>query len=210
MRELRLVNRYFQPKFILDIGANTGGWYGEGKIAFGEDVTIISVEGNIYCEQELLKNNPNSIIALLSDKEHYQDFFLNSSFLLSTGSSIYRELSQHFSHDNAKCVRIKTKTLDKLFAKLSFDLIKLDTQGSELDILRGGLHTLQKAKGCIIEVSHKPYNLGAPLSHEVVNFMLEQNFLLKETLSTNGELHQSDYLFINEWWLNCYEKITKE
>jgi len=207
---LSLVNKYFHPKLILDIGANTGAWFIKAQEAFGDDTIIISVEGNIYCEQTLLSSNPNSIIALLSDKEHYQDFFLNSSFLLSTGSSIYKELSQHFSHDNTKCVRIKTKTLDRLFAKLSFDLIKLDTQGSELDILKGGIHTLKKAKGCIIEVSHKPYNLGAPLSHEVVNFMLEQNFLLKETLSTDAAVHQSDYLFINEWWLNCYEKITKE
>lgn len=210
MRELRLVNKYFQPKDILDIGANTGSWYISAKKAFGWDANVISVEGNIHCKKLLFKTNPNSVIALLSDKEHYQDFFLNSEYLLSTGSSIYRELSQHFSHDNTKCIRIKTTTLDKLFSRLTFDLIKLDTQGSELDILRGGLHTLKKAKGCIVEVSHKPYNLGAPLSHEVVNFMLEQNFLLKETLSTNPEVHQSDYLFINEWWLNCYEKITKE
>tara|TARA_B110000503_G_C6992133_1_gene347799 strand:- start:208 stop:837 length:630 start_codon:yes stop_codon:yes gene_type:complete len=207
---LSLVNKYFHPKLILDIGANTGGWFIKAKEAFGGDTTIISVEANIHCKKFLFKNNPYSIIALLSYKEHYQDFFLNSSFLLSTGSSIYKELSEHFSYDNARCLSIKTKTLDRLFAKLSFDLIKLDTQGSELDILKGGIHTLKKAKGCIIEVSHKPYNLGAPLSHEVVNFMLEHKFLLKETLSTHAAVDQSDYLFINEWWLNCYEKITKE
>ena len=40
--------------------------------------------------------------------------------------------------------------------------------------------------------------------------MLEHKFLLKETLSTQAAVDQSDYLFINEWWLNCYEKITKE
>ena len=40
--------------------------------------------------------------------------------------------------------------------------------------------------------------------------MLEQQFFLKETLDTNSKLHQSDYLFINEWWLNCYEKIIQK
>ena len=150
-------------------------------------------------------------MALLSDEnDKWENFFLNTHALLSTGSSIYQELSQHFRPDNTKCIRIKTKTLDRLFTKLTFDLIKLDTQGSEMDILKGGLHTLKKSKGCIIEVSHKPYNKNAPLSHEVVNFMLEQKFFLKETLATNNVVHQSDYLFINEWWLNCYEKIIQE
>ncbi len=206
---LPLVTNYFHPKMILDIGANAGHWYLDAKQHFG-DAVILSVEGNPHCYRFLKKTNPNCIIALLSDKEKYVDFFLNSENLLSSGSSIYVELSRHFGYNNTKCVRLKTKTLDRIFSRVIFDLIKLDTQGSELDILKGGIHTLKKAKGCIVEVSHKPYNKGAPLSYEIINFMLEQDFLLKETLDTNGELHQSDYLFINEWWLNCYEKIIQE
>lgn len=206
---LKLVTEYFQPKKILDVGANTGQWYKQAKECF-PDSRIISVEGNIHCMRDLLKNNPNSVNVFLAEEEGYSDFFINKENLLSTGSSIYKEISQHFRHDNTKCMRVKTKTLDRLFAKLDFDLIKLDTQGSEVDILKGGLHTLKKAKGCIVEVSHKPYNTNAPLSHEVVDFMLEQQFFLKETLDTNSELHQSDYLFINEWWLNCYEKIIQK
>lgn len=207
--KLSLVRKYFEPKNILDIGANVGQWHRHAKLVFS-DSKFTCVEGNVFCKNLLFKNNCNSIISLLGKDEDYHDFFLNTDSIISTGSSLYLELTDSFNYDNTKCIRVKTKLLDNLFPVESFDLIKLDTQGSEIDILKGGIHTLRRSKGCIIEVSHKPYNKGAPLSHEVVNFMLDNDFYLRETLSTNERTHQSDYFFINEWWLNCYEQFMQE
>ena len=40
----------------------------------------------------------------------------------------------------------------------TFDLIKLDTQGSEIDILNGGSHMIKNTTAIIVEVSHVEYN----------------------------------------------------
>ncbi len=56
--------------------------------------------------------------------------------------------------------------------------IKLDTQGSELGILKGGLGPLDSAVGCEIEVEFSPLYQGQPLFSDVDTFMRSQGFVL--------------------------------
>lgn len=200
--------KYFVPENILDIGANVGQFYKLCQSVFSES-KILSIEGNILCKPHLLKVNPNSIFCLLDSEPRYRDFFLNRDCLLSTGSSVYLELTKHFEYDKAISVSVKTNTLDNILPYQVFDLIKLDTQGSEIDILKGGKRLMQRAKGCIVEVSHQPYNLDAPLSYEVVDYMLNNNFALRKTLDTNKKTSQSDFFFVNKWW-EYYDKFMQE
>ena len=62
-----------------------------------------------------------------------------------------------------------TYTLDELYDgyTATFDLVKLDTQGSEIDILNGGSHMIKNTTAIIVEVSHVEYNENAPLVDEV-------------------------------------------
>jgi hypothetical protein len=57
-------------------------------------------------------------------------------------------------------------------------LLKLDVQGFELEVLRGGRRTLELSEVVIMEVSLLPYNDGAPLFADVVAFMNEEGFVL--------------------------------
>ena len=41
------------------------------------------------------------------------------------------------------------------------DLIKIDVQGAEVDIIKGGLNTINNAKRLIVELQHTEYNQGA-------------------------------------------------
>jgi FkbM family methyltransferase len=56
--------------------------------------------------------------------------------------------------------------------------IKLDTQGSELGILKGGLGVLGSALGCEIEVEFSPLYGGQPLFSDVDAFMRSNGFVL--------------------------------
>ena len=47
----------------------------------------------------------------------------------------------------------KATTIDSLFAGKTFDLIKLDVQGAELNVMRGGEHTMGNAKALMAEIS---------------------------------------------------------
>jgi hypothetical protein len=43
-------------------------------------------------------------------------------------------------------------------------LVKIDVQGAEVDIIRGGLNTLKHTTRMIVELQHTEYNKGAPLN----------------------------------------------
>jgi hypothetical protein len=73
--------------------------------------------------------------------------------------------------------KVKLQRLDDLFTEgTKFELIKLDTQGSELDILRGGKNTVSKSSAVILEVAYVEYNLGSPLAEEVIDYMKSIEF----------------------------------
>jgi len=55
-----------------------------------------------------------------------------------------------FSKENLIKEKVILNTIDNLFLNTRIDLIKIDTEGSEYDILVGGLKTIQKYKPLIL------------------------------------------------------------
>ena len=76
---------------------------------------------------------------------------------------------------------VDTTTLD-LWAKEAgvdvVDYIKVDTQGTELEILRGGTKVLSTVRCLEVEVEFNPIYLGQPLFAEVDIFLRSQGFVL--------------------------------
>lgn len=56
--------------------------------------------------------------------------------------------------------------------------LKIDTQGSELDILKGGVNCLRGAVGVEVEVEFSPLYVGQPLFSDVDSFLRSQGFSL--------------------------------
>ena len=50
-------------------------------------------------------------------------------------------------------------------------MIKIDTQGSELDIIKGGKNIISQAKYVILELSLKEYNKNAPNITDTISYM---------------------------------------
>jgi FkbM family methyltransferase len=201
---LNLIQKYFNPEHILDIGGHTGEFFLLAK-QFFPYADIFVVEGNKDCEPYLKELNTPYLIRLLGSEKKKTVFYKNKQDLISTGNSIYREVTPHFSDENLIKEEIQQYTIDTTFKEADFDLIKLDTQGSEIDILKGGERIAKKAKGILMEVSVEKYNEGSPLYNEIVDFMDRYGFLEKETLAEyesvteyNLKVHQKDILFINK------------
>lgn len=194
---LELVKKYFIPKKILDIGAHVGE-FNEHCCRYFKDCYILSIEGNSNCEFFLKEKNINYLIYLLGEKNIKTTFFKNKDSL-GTGHSIYKELTNHYNDENIIKEEIELETLDDVLQKHNifdtFDLIKIDTQGSEIDILKGGNKTVSNAKGIILEVSYRAYNENAPLENDVIDYMNSINFQLKEELDNNEAVGQRDLFF---------------
>ncbi len=78
-------------------------------------------------------------------------------------------------------VQIQTNTLDLWMLQNNIyyaDYIKIDTQGSELEILKGGISTLKKVRCIEVEVEFNPIYLGQAVFSDVDHFLRSQGFVL--------------------------------
>ena len=168
------------PVTILDIGAHIGEFYGWAKYEWPNSV-IWMIESN-EIHESTLKNltsgkNDEYLIAALGDKEREVTFYTRGDKPHTEGNSYYKEANYWDIPHLVLESKRKLQRLDDLFTDdTKFELIKIDTQGSELDILRGGKNLVSRASVVILEVSYIEYNLGAPLSDEVIEYMTEIGF----------------------------------
>lgn len=197
---LSLVEQYFNPGTILDIGANVGQFHKLAQMTFPR-AYIFSIEANPECEPYLRTLGSNHYIGLLARDNSEYDFYGRTADPIGTGNSVYRELTHFYSADQLQIIKQQGIKLDDLFTDDStFDLIKIDTQGSELDIMTGGRNLCKRAKAILLEVSLTKYNEGAPLYSEVLQYMKDFGFEKKDLLDEafNHGSHQQDILFLNK------------
>lgn len=192
---LKNLNQY-NFNSVLDIGAHHGNFYRElSKIKHIEKWLLI--EANKNCESHLASLNVPFKIAMLSDRVKNQPYYQHKFDNTCTGNSYYRELSHHYKDENIIIDILTTCTLDDIVNNEQYDFIKIDTQGAEIDILKGGLRTLKNAKLVLLETSVIPYNENAPLQKEVVEFMYSNGFnnhiVIDQLMLPN--IHQEDLLF---------------
>jgi len=192
-------------KTVLDVGANVGQFAGEIR-SFFPNIFILCIEPNKDCERYLRASRLNYIICCPSDCKSTKKFYRMKSDPLGTGHSLYKENTYHYDGDNLIVEEIETNTMDSILdeswlGNLAFDLIKLDTQGSELDILKGCPKTLSKCKMVLAETDTGNYNQGCPSQKDVVDFMEKNNFVVYDVIEnqiSNGKIFQQDILFIRK------------
>ena len=197
----------FKPRTILDIGAQIGDFYKECKQVW-PDSQIMMIEATQECEPYLKDTGGNYLIAVLSDTKKTIPFYKTKLAETNTGNSVYKELTSAYSDENLIVEERTTYTLDELYDgyTATFDLIKLDTQGSEIDIMNGGLHLLKNTTAIIIEVSHVEYNEKAPLVEEVKEYMESIGFIYNMEIGrsystdfqTEDGIIQRDFVFVNK------------
>jgi FkbM family methyltransferase len=160
------------------------------------NMEILMLEANPFCDFALKNTGIPYEMVCLSNEEKEVKFYFEDSNFMGTGASYYIEKTPHYSKQQH--VVLQTKLLDDVVGDRSFDFIKMDTQGSELDILRGGQKTAQKAKYILLELSLVEYNEKAPLKDEVIAYMDSIGFKPTELIDTHyheGVLIQEDWMF---------------
>ena len=169
----RLAERGFQPGGIIDVGAYEGGWTRLATSIFGS-VPILMVEAQINkvpALKRVIADIPNARLAsaALSDMPGQKLTF----YEMETGSSLFAEQSSAARSETI----VLTQTLDDVAAEMGNNLfLKIDVQGAELNVLKGGPKTLARTELVQLEVALLQYNEGAPLMAEVIAFMAERDF----------------------------------
>jgi hypothetical protein len=120
----------------------------------------------------------------------------------TTGSSVLPEMTSY----DKEGIRLRMDTLDSLTENAGSGglgtplLMKLDVQGFELEILKGGKKALGASEVVIMEASLLEYNEGAPLFADVVAFMRQEGFEVydfcgQNRRETDHALFQTDVVF---------------
>ena len=198
----------------LDIGANCGQFFDSLKELYPQ-ASITMVEANPHCERFLQrKNSPYHMIAL-SEKKGTLEFFTTKQKPRSKGASFYPEVNwKNIPKDEILKINVEVSTLDILFENQTFDLVKIDVQGAELDIINGGTEFLQSNNFLLIEVSLVEYNQGAPLAVDVVKRLENLGFYILDCIDDHisaGQVIQLDLLFsknINAHNTDCVKEYT--
>jgi FkbM family methyltransferase len=197
--QIRAAFNTFIPTTCLDIGANTGQFAIEWRKVFPR-CEITSIEPNPYCEKGLKKIGVKYFQYGISDRVGELELILPKAKSKSKGASFYKEINfDKLSDEEILKIKVPITTLDTLFVSDTFDVIKIDVQGAELDVINGGKSILERAVYVIIEVSLVPYNTGAPLADVIVRRMEDFDFFVQNIVGMHtdksGDTIQLDLLF---------------
>ncbi|MCA0430162.1 MAG: FkbM family methyltransferase [Bacteroidetes bacterium] len=207
-RRIKIIN-YYKINTIIDVGANVGN-YAIELYSLGYKNKIISFEPLIQEFTELKNNtkkyknwtcynyalgdsNENSIINVAGNKD---------------SSSILKMLDTHVDNaPNSKYIgkqEIQIKSLDSikdsLFNETDNVFLKIDTQGFEMNVLKGAIKSLKFIKCIQIELSIVQLYEGSSDYRLIIDFLLNKGFSLISIENgfsnpTTGELLQFDGIF---------------
>jgi len=201
---ISLLSRAYREGHILtvyDVGAHKGRW-AEHMQRVMPDARFILFEANPRHKEELAATGFEHYIGVLSRPDIMEvSFFSREDDAGSTGGSTYKEKTPQYR--DIEPVRWPARTLASLVAEECLpapDLVKLDTQGSELDVIAGGRELIAQAKYVLMELPVVEYNRGAPSIDAYLSVMRDLGFLpaaVSEIHRYGPIVIQLDLLFIS-------------
>ena len=194
-----LVRKGVKIECIYDIGGWMGNWTENMSNGILNNKEFIVFEGNPYYLDALNRLNKKVFIDILSDKKGIEIDYYDTPL---SGESYYKENTNFYK----ECIPKKriTNTLDNIIQENHLnlpDFIKIDTQGSELDILKGGTQALNHASLIYTECPIVKYNNGAPNIQNYLDFFDNFGFYpinILESHHMDDILVQIDILFMKK------------
>lgn len=191
----RLAAKGWQPASVIDVGAYEGNWTKLVRRIW--NVPVLMVEAQ-EAKRPLLEALCGPDVRLASCVLGATEDTAVTFYEMETGSSYFPEQS----NAPRRVTTYVTQILDSIAADMPAPFLKIDVQGAELEVLKGGEKTLGNAELVQLEIALLPYNEGAPRMHEVLDYMRERGFV---PLDISGfsrpneiDLVQIDMLFARE------------
>lgn len=211
---IRLINslelKNLRNSLIIDIGAYDGKTSQLFSKAFPE-INILAFEANPeVCKSAIKILSPNTKIHLsnyaISNENKTMSFYITSNHVSSSLNRIDQSEVNKTDYkkelDITHKVEVEARKLDDFTADKDIVLLKIDTQGHELEVLEGAKETLKRTRFILIEMSnHNMYEQGCKY-YEVDAWLRTNNFSLTDMIITYRKkgLRVSEYDAIYE---NC-------
>jgi FkbM family methyltransferase len=180
----RIINN-LRVATVIDVGANVGQWL--------KAVNPSSIDGSVWCFEPLevpfkelekcAKSYPNVKVFKLafSDFAGSANMFVASNGGASSSISAPTEhLKLHSAIEFSKSETVKVSTIDEFFSKHELSLpvyLKIDTQGHEWNVIKGGIKTLKSVAVVELESSMTAQYQGEKAHHDLMNEIINLGFV---------------------------------
>ena len=219
IRDIRAEQRFFgltslPVDAVVDVGANQGQFARRAIKAFPE--------ARIYCFEpvpdvfdqlrEWAESVPNRVeifnVALGREPGRHEFFLhtehtMSSSFLKTTAL-----MKGEFPYTGeTRTIQVDVHTLDDYADRFvgrngKGIVLKVDVEGFEIDVFKGGLHTLENVIALIVEIHLMELFEGHPTFHDVDAFLSGKNYRFAGSfppgLSAAGRIMGFDAIYIRE------------
>lgn len=195
MRLAHLARMGFAPSMIIDVGTAQGEWATMASRIWPR-ARIFGVEPNA-------RNMP--LLEKLKHKSSQFDYWQGCLGPEARSVSYYQNDNQTSLLDlrggNARTSMVR---LDDLIAQHGLpapDFVKLDVQGYELEVLKGGATALPSVEAILMEVNFLKIFPAAPTVEEVIEFMWSSGLAVFDVMGiyrmpSDDALAQMDFLFL--------------
>lgn len=187
---------------VFDIGANKGKKLRQYRRTFPQ-AKLYGVEPLPVCCERLQhwaagQQGRVEILNLAMSSQPSQTTIYQSK--LNTGWSSLRVPGR--DDDNFVAIPVQVETLDRVASRLTIEdhlLVKIDVEGLDLEVIKGGLTTLQRAAAVIVEIAVPEYPGAEPEFFEFVRVMRDLGLQYRGNLGNavkDGIIAHVDAVFI--------------
>ncbi len=208
--ELRDVFNWKKDIVVYDIGSNIG--------MYADLFSRLSTVSKVYCFEpvaevfeKLVQNCKGNrkvecLQVALGNRVEKRPFHVNEFSPSSSILPLQSVTLEEFPHAaKTRIIKLETTTLSGIVAQkklLDPDFIKLDVQGFEEPVIRGGIEVFRKARFCMMEMSLTSLYQGSALAVEMNALMRQLAFRLvgildHKTKGKSGEILQFDAIYEN-------------
>ncbi len=177
-------------KTVYDVGACVGKWTSQMKQSVLFDSDFYLFEGNPVYKDILNEQKSFVHIGVLSNPGRESVNFYNGC---DTGDSYYKETTGHYA--NREPITLPCRTLDSVIEENNLPIpqfLKIDTQGSEIDIMAGAKRVMGKADLVYLECPIIEFNKGAPNIFDYLMLMSSYGYIPTDVL----EIHRSEEVLL--------------
>jgi FkbM family methyltransferase len=193
---------------VIDVGANVGQFATVARHRWPQ-ARIVSFEPLPQAAQRLralFARDPGFECHELALTDHAgtEDFHVTGQDDSSSLLPVAPRQVDEFATDDVAVLQVTTARLDDVLPPVGLPdgpiLVKLDTQGTELDVLRGGTGVLDRASHLVVEVSFVELYEGQASAAEITRHLVEHGWDLVATYDVKSsrrtkEPLQADALF---------------